>query len=206
MTSETTQTTHTTDTPQAQEQPNPSQSPTNYSVQAQEDKGIKTWKRITGRKRSTAQIEDIKDKILAAHVLGGVSPLTVAKQLNVPKSTIYRYIEEMAEETRKERLKKTNSLVHNYFIREERIYSELMGKWNETKDPRALAEANRVLNDVFDRLQAAGYLPKVKESLNIIGTQNNLIQQKTDIRVLVEGLKERKKALEMEVQNGNQKE
>jgi AcrR family transcriptional regulator len=138
-------------------------------------------------RRTRQEIEQIKSRIQAS-ILAGYTPTFIAERLGIPRATIYRYLAELAQETMEHRLKKTDQLLHTYFNRVENLINELDIAYNNTKDPQVLAAKNKVIQDSFDRLQRAGFLPRVQDTFNIIGTQNNM--QKTDIRVLVQALKD----------------
>ncbi|MFA5412880.1 MAG: hypothetical protein WC350_06055 [Candidatus Micrarchaeia archaeon] len=121
-----------------------------------------------GKRRTNLEMETFKMK-MHPMMLEGKDPKTISEELGLPLSTTYKYISQIADETHKERLKKANVLVHNYFTREEKIISELNEQYKLTKEPRLLAELNHILNDVFDRLQSAGYIPKRKERIEFEG-------------------------------------
>jgi hypothetical protein len=120
-----------------------------------------------GKRRTNLEREEIKMKIHP--MMASMDPRTISEKLGMPLSTVYKYISEIADETHKERLKKANVLIHNYFIREEKIISELNAQYEATKEPKLLAELNHVLNDMFDRLQSMGYIPKRKERIEFEG-------------------------------------
>lgn len=140
-----------------------------------------------GKKRTQEEIEQAKSRIQTG-ILSGYSPTFLSEQLGIPRATIYRYLSELAKETMEKRLKKTDQLLHTYFNRVEGIINDLDLAYSKNPDPMILSTKNKVIQDSFDRLQRAGFLPRVQDTFNIIGTQNNM--QKTDIRVLVQALKD----------------
>jgi len=123
-------------------------------------------KRKGYNQRSREEIERLKEKIQIG-VLRGDPPRAVAKALNIPAGTMYRYLQELGEETRKERLAKSGVLVHSYFTRIEDTIRELDAQYNRTHDSRLLKDRADVLHAAYDRLQSAGFIPKRKDESDV---------------------------------------
>ena len=112
--------------------------------------------------------EKIKGKITEM-LAAGIPPKRIMAEVEVSEPTYYRYIKQIGMETMDKRIKDTSTLIHNYFTRTERLIRKLELKYESTGDLRVLAENNRIVQETFDRMQSAGFLPKAKEKVELSG-------------------------------------
>ena len=91
----------------------------------------------------------------------------MAKSLGLPIATYYRYMGKIAAETKKERLRKTDQLLHRYFTSQEDILAELDSRYAKTQDPAILKMRSDILHQTFDRLQSAGFINNAPKNINL---------------------------------------
>jgi hypothetical protein len=91
----------------------------------------------------------------------------MAKVLELPIGTLYRYMNMLAQETRTNRLNKSDTLIHAYYTRVEDIIREIETRYAETKDPKLLRDKADVLHNTYDRLQKAGFIPTADSHLKL---------------------------------------
>jgi hypothetical protein len=146
-------------------EPDPSKPEASSSVQGQPSDGDKPKREKRGeRKRPKAEIEILKEKIQVG-ILRGDTPNVIAKALDLPIGTLYRYMNQLAHETHEHRLNKGAQLLHAYFTRTEDTIRELDRRYTETKDARLLKDRADILHAAFDRLQKAGFIPTAKTEI-----------------------------------------
>lgn len=104
-------------------------------------------------------------------LLEGKMPSQMAQELSLPRPTLYRYLAELGDETRKERLEKTNVLLHSYLSKMEEGIRRLDEQYAATTDPMQKAgiqsKINEQVHQMFADLQSAGFLPKRGEKVEI---------------------------------------
>ena len=146
---------------------------------SEEDKQIKKQMSpggFRGRKRTHGEREAIKTKMQIG-MLSGSTPNAVMKALDLPPSTYWRYAGEIAKETREKRLSKADQLLHIYFTRTERLLSKLEDEYGKTNDPAILSRMNIVIQQTFDKLQSAGFLPKTQEKIHLTTDRPSLTHE-----------------------------
>lgn len=120
-------------------------------------------------KRTRFEKEQILEKIRQG-ILASVPPRQLIKELAIPQSTFYGYLDEIHQDTFDERLKKREMrLLGEYQFQIENTCHELYVKFQETNDTKYLVERAKIINDSFERLQSAGFIPKVKEKIESTG-------------------------------------
>lgn len=113
--------------------------------------------------------------------LQGLGWTKIAKQLGAPNSTCRHAYQNFAEDYRHQYLKQQNELLTEFHGRMELIWNAHFaayvaslpkgpdGKLDQTAPGKVeiLRDAGKLQCEVFDRLQRAGFLPKVKEKLEV---------------------------------------
>ena len=116
--------------------------------------------------KSREERERIK-KEMQDRIMLGVPPHKIWAELQISRQTYYNYLKQLGDETLKERLRQTNTLLHIYFTRTERLLSKFEEAYSRTQDPLILSRMNNVIQQTFDRLQSAGFIPKTQENIHL---------------------------------------
>ena len=106
-------------------------------------------------------------------LIAGVSPGLIWGELGIDKKTYYRMVDELAGEASKERLHKTDRLLHSYLARAERVFREFDAQYRAVETPSEGARIQGListhLHNTSTFLQSCGFLPKKSDKLEIAG-------------------------------------
>jgi len=118
-------------------------------------------------------------------LISGISPSTIWTELAIDKKTYYRMVDELAGEASKERLHKTDRLLHSYLARAERVFREFDSQYQRAESPSEKARIQGMisghLHSTANFLQSAGFIPKRNEKVEIEGKVAHLTMDVNEV-------------------------
>jgi len=115
-----------------------------------------------GKKKSLSLRKELKSKILELMV-SAVPDKDIMNLLNIPRTTYYRYADEIANELYIEYTGKENRIISGYINRTLERIKNCRINFSKTPDPRWLAEERQNERDLIVTLQSIGAMKKETE-------------------------------------------
>ena len=136
-------------------------------------------------------------RIMESRIVGSPNMVTLAKELGITKTTAYRLLDELARDNQDSLV--AHRLLLEYRSRTERLAAEMMSKAQEADQrgdhsvaAKYRADRAGLLNQTFERLQSAGFLPKRDDKVALSGSVDFKIPLEPAIAKALEEMRKKK--------------